>query len=103
MRGEDTIVRLRTGISKTTQSFAPQPPSPSPTPTPGREERRRRTRLREHVLLEPPLHALEARRVDARVLLQILQGADLLAQDKGAAVDVDDGLLAHVEPEDLLF
>mmetsp|Transcript_33655 Transcript_33655/g.85205 ORF Transcript_33655/g.85205 Transcript_33655/m.85205 type:complete len:611 (-) Transcript_33655:1309-3141(-) len=56
-------------------------------------------RFCQHVLLQPLLHGLQPRRVDARVLHHVLQGAHLLPQHKGAAVDVDDRLLAHVDPQ----
>ena len=59
-----------------------------------------RRRLAQDVGAQPRLHVLDARAVDARVL-QVGERCRGVADDEGPAVDVDDGLLAEVVPEDL--
>ena len=63
---------------------------------PGAAERR----LPQDVGPQPSLHVLDPGAVDARVF-QVRKGRGGVADDEGPAVDVDDGLLAEVVPEDL--
>lgn len=53
----------------------------------------------QHICLQAGLHLLQPARINARVLLHVLEGPLLLSQHKGAPIDVDDWLLAHVVPE----